>query len=213
MKTRTELKLEAKTRLTAQFAPAVIIVLIYVALNSLGAFIALLGTLYGYVWLTASAASFTAIYRGQTYELVAMFKGTLDNLARKLGGMLWQVLFTFLWSMLFCIPGIIKALSYAMTPYILGDHPEVPAKDALKLSMRMMHGHKAELFVMYLSFIGWFMLSGLTFGILYIVYVGPYVNTTMGGYYTQIKADAIRQGRVTESELGASLVDTLPNLA
>ena len=139
-------------------------------------------------------------YGGNSKFEVIFTKGFVPY-GRKLGGMLWMQLFTFLWTLLFIIPGIIKSLSYAMTPYILGDCPDVKAKDALKLSMRMMEGHKAELFVLYLSFIGWAILCALTFGILYIFYVGPYVNATIAGYYGKIKTLALDSGVVAPEEL------------
>ncbi|MDD3920912.1 MAG: DUF975 family protein [Eubacteriales bacterium] len=88
-----------------------------------------------------------------------------------------------------------------MTPYILADCPNVKAQDALKLSIRMMNGHKADLFVFTLSFLGWMLLSGLTGGILYIFYVGPYMNNAMAGYYAELKENAIMNGVVSVDEL------------
>ena len=74
-----------------------------------------------------------------------------------------------------------------MTPYILIDRPEIGAKEALKLSMQMTKGHKGEIFVMYLSFIGWGILTSLTCGLVGIFYAFPYMNTTMAGYYEELK--------------------------
>ena len=105
-----------------------------------------------------------------------------------------MMLFTALWSMLFVIPGIIKGLSYSLTPYILAKYPEVPAKDALKLSMRFMNGRKGELFVLGLSFIGWCILAGLTFGILGIFYVIPYMSITVTLWQKQVMDSAIARG-------------------
>ncbi len=129
------------------------------------------------------------------------FTEAFRNYGRKLGGTLWMELFVFLWSLLFVIPGIIKVLSYSMTQYILADCPDVKARDALKLSMRMMHGHKGELFVLGLSFIGWLLLTALTFGILGIFYTGPYMSNTFAQYYLEIKEQALRTGVVTAEQL------------
>ena len=129
------------------------------------------------------------------------FTEAFKNYGRKLGGSLWMELFIFLWSLLFVIPGIIKALSYGMTQYILADCPDVKARDALKLSMRMMHGHKGELFVLGLSFIGWILLTVLTLGILEIFYTGPYMYSTFAQYYLEIKDEALRNGVVTAEQL------------
>ena len=142
-----------------------------------------------------------ALGQRENLTVTTPFTEAFVNYGRKLGGYLWMMLFTFLWSLLFVIPGIIKGLSYGMTPYILGDCPEVKAKDALKLSMRMMDGHKAELFVMELSFLGWALLGALTAGILLIFYVGPYMNSAFAVYYLEVREEALRNGVITEGQL------------
>ena len=88
-----------------------------------------------------------------------------------------------------------------MTSYILAVYPNVKATDALKLSMRMTKGHKGKLFVMHLSFIGWGILSCLTFGILAIVYVGPYMAATEAGFFAELRDEAISSGMIELSEL------------
>jgi len=142
------------------------------------------------------------VYRGQQGDISDMFRTGFFNYWRKVGGMLWMYLFTFLWSLLFIIPGIVKALAYFMTPYILADCPNVTATDALKLSMRMTNGYKGEIFVMGLSFIGWAILTGLTFGILGILYTGPYMGTSFAGLYDELKRNALERGAVRPEELG-----------
>ena len=141
--------------------------------------------------------------RGADGELTVTspFREAFQNYPRKLGGSLWMALFIFLWSLLLLIPGLIKTISYSMTQYILADCPEVRAKDALKLSMRMMNGHKWEFFVLLLSFIGWGLLTILTFGILEVFYVGPYRNSSFAVYYLEIKREALRTGAVTREQL------------
>lgn len=142
-----------------------------------------------------------AMYLGDATSLEDIFREGFDNFGRKLGGYLWMELFIYLWSLLFVIPGIIKAISYALTPYILADCKNVRATDALKLSMRMMEGHKWEYFVLGLSFIGWMLLTSLTCGLLYVFYVGPYMNNTFAGYYAERKAAALAEGTVTQAQL------------
>ena len=132
------------------------------------------------------------------------FKEAFTNYPRKLGGSLWMALFIFLWSLLFLIPGIIKALSYGMTPYLLADCPNIKARDALKLSMRMMKGHKGEYFVLYLSFIGWGILTAITVGILGIFYTGPYMQNTFAAYYLEVREEALRTGAVTMEQLSGA---------
>lgn len=124
-----------------------------------------------------------------------------EDYVRKLCGYLWMMLWTFLWMLLFIIPGIIKALSYGMTQYILADCPNVRPKDALKLSMRMMEGRKAELFLFFLSFIGWGILALCTAGIVGIFYASPYLNSSLACWYTECRDDALRRGVVTVEQL------------
>lgn len=95
-------------------------------------------------------------------------------------------LFTFLWSLLFVIPGIIKAYSYSMAMYILAENPEMGAREAIDRSKAMMDGHKMELFVLELSFIGWYLLCAITFGIA-AIWVVPYVSATITNFYNSIK--------------------------
>ncbi|MGF0017112.1 DUF975 family protein [Sporofaciens sp. SGI.106] len=87
-------------------------------------------------------------------------------------------LFIALWSLLFVIPGIIKAYEYRMVPYLLADCPEMSRQDAFRISKEMMTGQKWNAFVLDLSFIGWELLAGITCGIAGIFYVAPYVYAT-----------------------------------
>lgn len=106
-------------------------------------------------------------------------------------GRVWVVnflmgLYTFLWSLLFVIPGWIKKYSYAMAPYIVAENPDISADDAITRSREIMDGHKWELFVLDLSFIGWHLLGPLTFGLIYI-YVSPYIALAKVNFYDRIK--------------------------
>ena len=85
------------------------------------------------------------------------------------------------------IPAFIKSLSYSMTPFILYDKKEMGTK-AIDLSMKMMKGHKMELFILYLTFIGWGILCIFTLGIGYFWLV-PYINASLAGFYEEVKAD------------------------
>ncbi len=96
-------------------------------------------------------------------------------------------LYTFLWALLFIIPGIIKGYSYAMTPYILTDHPEMTASEAIERSKLMMDGHKGELFVLELTFIGWSILAGLCWNLGYLLY-NPYLAAAKAAFYRQLQS-------------------------
>ncbi len=94
--------------------------------------------------------------------------------------------FTFLWSLLFIIPGIIASFRYSMAFYILADNEDMTAMDALRASKEMMRGNKWKLFKLDLSFIGWIILSALTFGIGYI-FLSPYMQTATANFYEYLR--------------------------
>lgn len=96
-------------------------------------------------------------------------------------------LFTFLWSLLLIIPGIIKEYEYRMIPYILAENPGIDYRDAFAASKKMMDGNKWKAFVLDLSFLGWSILSAFTCGILGIFYVNPYVYMTNAELYVALK--------------------------
>ena len=115
--------------------------------------------------------------------------------------MFMKGLFQTLWTLLFIIPGIIKAYEYRMIPYILSENPEISRKRAFEISKQMMKGNKWNTFVLDLSFLGWQILSGLTIGILGIFYVNPYVQGTNAELYAYLREDALKNGYVSSDEL------------
>lgn len=94
-------------------------------------------------------------------------------------------LYTFLWTLLFIIPGIIASYSYAMTGYILAEHPEMTASEAIESSKEMMAGNRWRLFCLQFSFIGWSILASLTFGIGYL-WLNPYKEAAKAAFYREI---------------------------
>ena len=202
MKTRKEIKLIAKENFKKSYGLCLII-----------------SILIPVITMIISGAPFGAILAGlfvigMNYFFIQAYKNDGELKAemsfkdiftgRKLGGYWWKQLFLFLWSLLFLIPGLIKSYSYSQTEYILADCPDVKAKDALKLSQRMMKGHKWQLFVFDLSFLGWILLSLLTAGLLAVFYVSPYVYVAKAGYYTELKEEALRSGVVTAEQLAGN---------
>ncbi|PEG81343.1 MULTISPECIES: DUF975 family protein [unclassified Lactobacillus] len=101
-------------------------------------------------------------------------------------------IFTFLWTWLLIIPGIIKAYSYSMTPYIVKDMvasgKQVSATDGINASKELMKGHKMALFIFDLSFLGWNILAAITCGIGYL-WVTPYYQTAKANFYRHIAGD------------------------
>lgn len=91
----------------------------------------------------------------------ARFSDLFSQFGRIGSGIIMNLLvgiFTFLWSLLFIIPGIIKSYSYSMTPFILAEHPEISENEAITRSRHMMDGNKWRLFCLMFSFIGWELL-------------------------------------------------------
>lgn len=117
-----------------------------------------------------------------------MFSLALKNYWHKVLGMLWVSILISLWALLLVVPGIIKAFSYAMTPYILEENPELSASEAIHRSRFMMRGHKFDLFWLYLGFLGWFLLCLLTAGIGFL-WLAPYMEAAQAAFYQDVKAD------------------------
>lgn len=101
--------------------------------------------------------------------------------------MFMKDLFTFLWTLLFIIPGIIKGYEYMMIPYLLAENPDMSRQDAFAESKRMMDGNKMDAFVLDLSFIGWFILGAITFNIVNILYTTPYMELAHAELYHTLK--------------------------
>lgn len=97
-------------------------------------------------------------------------------------------LYISLWSLLFVIPGIVKSYSYAMTPFLLADQPHLSASQAINASKELMDGHKMDLFILDLSFIGWDILAALTLNLGNIP-LNPYKNAAYAAFYRQLQAE------------------------
>lgn len=105
-------------------------------------------------------------------------------------------LFTALWSLLLVVPGIVKHYEYLMVPYIIAENPAMDYKEAFQISKQMMDGEKMEAFIMDLSFLGWYLLSAVTSGLLAIFYVNPYVQASFAEMYTFNKQKAYQEGYI-----------------
>lgn len=128
------------------------------------------------------------------------FSLAFGNWLHVVWGMILSTIYIFLWTLLLIIPGIIKSYSYALTPYILVEHPEMSANEAIEESMRLMDGHKFDLFYLQLSFIGWAILSILSLG-LGVFWLIPYQMTAQAAFYRDIKNEAMPlQDSVIEPE-------------
>lgn len=114
-----------------------------------------------------------------------LFSG-FDTFLKSVGVSIIVGFLVSLGTLLFVIPGIIATLMFSQVYYILAENPEISIMDCLKKSMYMMKGHKMELFILGISFIGWAFLSVLTFGIgaLWLV---PYIEVTITNFYLELQ--------------------------
>ncbi len=126
--------------------------------------------------------------------------GFKTNYVRNLVTYLLQTIYTFLWLLLFIIPGIIKAYAYSMTFYLLYKEPELQAADAITKSKEYTQGYKMDLFLLHLSYIGWYILSIFTFGIL-LFWVIPKVMVAQTLMFDEIYAKYNPVVEVKEAEV------------
>ncbi len=122
---------------------------------------------------------------GLDYEFNDLFS-EFDRFGTGFAQAFLRGLYTTLWSLLFIIPGIIAGYKYAMTPFILAENSELTASEAITLSKQMMDGHKGELFMLDLSFIGWIVLCALTMNIGNL-FLNPYRNAAYAAFYRELR--------------------------
>ena len=160
-------------------------ILSFLVLTLLGSFSWPIGLVIGgSVQLGLSIFSLN-IARRKKVEFQQIFEG-FNKFAEALVAYLFSLLYIFLWSLLFIIPGIVAAISYSQTFYVLADDKDIKGIDALKKSKKMMVGHKGKYFCLCLSFFGWFIVSVLTMGIGFLWLV-PYMNVSFANFYDDIK--------------------------
>ena len=147
------------------------------------------------------------VARDKDAEIGMLFDGFKD-FSRSLVLYITNNIFIMLWSFLFIIPGIIKSYAYSMSYYILLDDPTISANDARKKSIEMMKGNKWRLFCLQFSFIGWYLLSMLTFGIL-LFWVSPYMQVAEAKFYLSLlpeeeqRDSVVNDGVVVDGDLNA----------
>lgn len=133
-------------------------------------------------------------------EIKNIFKVSFDaSYGKKLVVSILRTVFITLWCFLFIIPGIVYNYSSYFSFQIMCENPNLKPMEALKLSKKMVAGNRGELFALDLSFIGWWILCGISFGIASI-YAIPYYLTTQALYYENFKIRALQEGRITEDD-------------
>lgn len=198
MRTNSELRAEARQALKGNWSVAALFMFVYalIAMALSSAFSLPFGTnpaatgasLFSVLFILplewGAYVAYMRVVRREELQMGWMFEGYPQ-------GRIWttcilQFIYTSLWALLLIVPGVIKSYSYAMTPYILKDNPELSNNVAIEESMRMMQGNKMKLFLLDLSFIGWCLLSILTFGI-GMIWVASYMYTARAAFYEDLK--------------------------
>ena len=127
---------------------------------------------------------FLNVAKGENAEVKDIF-GMLKYSFKAFGLVFMISLFTLLWSCLFIIPGIIAAFRYSQAIIIMAENPEIGIMEAIRQSKEMMVGHKMELFVLSLSFIGWSILASIT--VIGVLWLEVYVETTYTNFYLNLR--------------------------
>ncbi len=136
-----------------------------------------------------------AISVGYYYFNINLIKGSdyrFENIFSRIGklfkifGLFFMIgLFTFLWSLLLVIPGIIASFRYAMAPYIMAENPEIGIMEAISQSKEMMKGYKWKYFCLQFSFLGWILLGFVTF-LIGLLWVAPYIQAATAAFYLHV---------------------------
>lgn len=152
--------------------------------------------------MTGSCRFFLKYRKDQPVDLGELFQSYKDKTFLNVAKVTFmRNLHIGLWSLLFVIPGIIKSYEYSMVKYILSVNPTIEYTKALELSKKIMRGHKLDLLVLNLSFVGWHFLSIFTFGILSVVYVAPYQRLAETEFYAHVRELAILNGVITYNDI------------
>jgi uncharacterized membrane protein len=193
MKTFNELKSSAKAQISGKIGILFAMFLIMFGVSIASSFVPVLGSianfLVGAAFTLGGAWVFLRIAKGEEVSVGNIFYG-FEDLWAAIKAQFFMGLFVSLWLLLLIIPGIVKTYAYSMTFFILAENKGMPVLEAITLSRKMMNGHKMDLFLLFLSFIGWFILVVITFGIAG-VWVYPYFYATLTNFYLSVKEDYI----------------------
>jgi uncharacterized membrane protein len=210
MKTNSEIRQATLALMKGNWKPAVVVTLVYLLVVYAGTFVsALVGKgvgepVGGAVQEILSLLVAILVIYPMTFSLVKLFLGFVRGeqqlhaggvfstfntpyYGKSIGLYLLTMIFTFLWTLLLIVPGIIKSLSYALAPYILAENPELTANEAINRSMEMMKGHKMALFLIILGYAGFALLSILALGIP-LLWIHPYYQAVFVKFYEEVKA-------------------------
>ena len=195
LKSISELRTAARASLKGNWGKSILAVVTFVIISaiiaSVGSFKGIgwvLELLYFVLvgsWVSGILAYFLKLVRNESPSLRLLFS-QLPRLFAFFKLYFLVALYTFLWTLLLIIPGIIASFRYSLSFYIMIDNPEMTATEVINRSKAMMQGHKMKYFLLFLSFIGWYLLSIVTIGIGFIWLI-PYVYATQASFYEDLR--------------------------
>jgi uncharacterized membrane protein len=176
---------KARSQLKGKWRAPVLVALVYLLISCIPGSIPKIGGIINLIigGPIAFGLAYYFLYfsRQKSPALEDLFKGFPD-FARTFIAYLLIVIFIVLWSVLLVVPGIIAAISYAMTFFILVENREISGPDAIRKSKEMMYGHKYRYFCLLCRFIGWFLLGILSCGIGFL-WIIPYFMASNARFY------------------------------
>ena len=186
---RSELKQNAKNQLKNNWGLAIGIIIVCTLISCIPNLLAIIIPIITLVItgpLTIGQCKFFINLANRSNPKFSDLWYGFNNILKAIGVTLLVGIIVSIGTILLIIPGIILSFMYSQVYYIMAENPEMSIIDCLKESSRIMKGHKMDLFVLELSFLGWVILMGITFGIAGL-YVLPYYSATLTNFYLEIK--------------------------
>ena len=216
MKKSVDYRNIARKNLKGNWGSAILVCLIFILISTTVGCIPVVGTIITLL-LTGQLIVGTIIYfvklnNKEEAKFSSMFEGFEKNLLNNCFTYLLEMLYVFLWTLLFIIPGIIKSYSYAMTMFLKAKNPQLESMEAITMSREIMNGKKWSLFCLHFSFIGWILLSFITFGVGFVFLI-PYMQASVTEFYEDayIQYQQFKQADYSTTEVIISEDETSQN--
>jgi uncharacterized membrane protein len=193
-----------RLQLKGKWGSAVLVVFIYMLISIIPGSIPKIGWIINLVIGGPIAFGisfyFLSFARDKNPVLEDLFKG-FSIFGKTLISYLLIILFMLLWTLLLIVPGIIAAISYSMTFYLLADNSEMSGQDAIKKSKELMNGNKYRYFCFLGRFVGWFLLGILSLGIGFLWIVPYFMASNARFYETLIKPEAYQSNPALQASV------------
>lgn len=192
MKSSSAYREAAWNSLSGNWGSTAVLTLVYFLIACVASVIDVKGELITILLIAPLIYSYEIIFldnlrSGKAFDVQSLFEGYNDYL-RITGTYLLMCVYICLWTLLLVIPGIIKSVAYSQTLFVLRDEPTLKYNGAIERSMAMMEGHKMDYFLLILSFIGWYILGIVSFGIGFL-WINPYITRALVIFYEDLKSE------------------------